>query len=242
MPTGIILNVAAVVIGGILGAILGNRLGEEFKEKLTMIFGASAMCMGISSIIRMENMPAVILSVIVGTCLGIAVHLGEGINRAGRFMQKGISLVVPVPEGLSRDEFDEQLVTAIVLFSASGTGIYGSIVSGMNGDQSILLTKSILDLPTALIFACSLGAVVSLIAVPQLAVFLLLYFLAGIIYPMTTPAMINDFKACGGLIVFVTGFRIIHVKNFPVADMIPAMILVMPVSWLWTAYIMPLLG
>ena len=27
------------------------------------------------------------------------------------------------------------------------------------------------------------------------------------------------------------------VKEFPIADMIPAMILVMPVSWLWSNYI-----
>ena len=71
---------------------------------------------------------------------------------------------------------------------------------------------------------------------------MLLYLLAGVIYPLTTPAMINDFKACGGLVIFVTGFRMIRVKNFPVADMIPAMILVMPVSWIWVTYILPLLG
>lgn len=92
----------------------------------------------------------------------------------------------------------------------------------------------------ALIFACSLGMVVSLIAVPQLVIFLLMFFCAGWIFPLTTPAMINDFKACGGFIMLATGFRIIKVKMFPVADMIPAMILVMPISWLWVTYLLPL--
>ena len=54
--------------------------------------------------------------------------------------------------------------------------------------------------------------------------------------------MIGDFKACGGLIVLVAGFRIVKLKMFPTADMIPAMILVMPISWLWANYVMPLLG
>ena len=241
MPVGILINVAAVVIGGLLGGALGSRLGNSFKEGLTMVFGACAMCMGISSITQMQNMPAVILSVILGTCLGMAVHLGDRINGAGCLMQKAIGRFITPPQGLSRKEYDDQLVTAIVLFCASGTGIYGSIVSGMNGDQSILIAKSVLDLPTSLIFACSLGAVVSAIALPQLVIFMLLYLLAGVIYPLTTPAMINDFKACGGLVIFVTGFRMIRVKNFPVADMIPAMILVMPVSWIWVTYILPLL-
>lgn len=54
--------------------------------------------------------------------------------------------------------------------------------------------------------------------------------------------MINDFKACGGILLLATGFRMIKVKNFPVADMIPAMLLVMPVSYFWASCILPLLS
>ena len=115
-------------------------------------------------------------------------------------------------------------------------------MSGMTGDHSILLVKSILDFPTALIFSCTLGMVVSLIAVPQFIIFMALYLLAGVIYPLCTPVMINDFKACGGILLLATGFRMIKVKEFPVADMIPAMVLVMPVSYLWSNYIVPLIA
>ena len=93
-----------------------------------------------------------------------------------------------------------------------------------------------------MVFACSLGAVTSLIALPQLAVFLLLFFAAKAIVPLTTPAMIADFKACGGFLLVATGCRIAKIQDFPVADMIPAMILVMPLSALWTSCIAPLLG
>jgi uncharacterized membrane protein YqgA involved in biofilm formation len=34
----------------------------------------------------------------------------------------------------------------------------------------------------------------------------------------------------------------IRVKDFPVADMIPAMVLVMPISWIWTAFVLPVLS
>ena len=133
------------------------------------------------------------------------------------------------------------MVTAMVLFCASGTGIYGSIVSGMSGDHSILIAKSILDIFTAMIFACSLGLVTSLIAVPQAVIFLILFFCARLIFPLTTPAMVNDFKACGGLIMLATGFRIAKIRDFPIADMIPAMILVWPLSYAWAAWIAPML-
>jgi hypothetical protein len=34
----------------------------------------------------------------------------------------------------------------------------------------------------------------------------------------------------------------IKVKMFPTADMIPAMVIVMPISWMWVNYILPLVS
>ena len=36
--------------------------------------------------------------------------------------------------------------------------------------------------------------------------FLILFFAATAIFPLTTPGMINDFKACGGFLMLATGF------------------------------------
>ena len=245
MPIGIIANVVCVFLGGLAGSAVGGRLTEEFKEKLTMIFGSCALAMGITSIVLVENMPAVVLAVITGTCLGILIKLGGRIRIAAVLMEKAASRILPQPAPDASEEEKAartaELITVIILFCASGTGIYGSMISGMNGDHSILLAKSILDLFTALIFACTLGASVALVALPQAVIFLSLFYLASVIYPLTTPSMINDFKACGGFILLASGFRILKLKPFPTADMIPAMILVMPLSHLWSTFIVPML-
>ena len=241
MPIGVIANVLCVVFGGILGHLLGHKLSESFKEGLNTVFGACAMSIGISSIILMVNMPAVIFSVIAGTAIGLAIHLGDKITYAGGLMEKCLEKL-GISAGDESPEKKNLLVTTIVLFCCSGTGIYGCIVSGMTGDHSILLAKSVLDFPTALIFACTLGAVTAIIAVPQTVIFLALFYFAKVIYPHCTPEMINDFKACCGVILLATGFRICKVKNFPVADMIPAMIMILPISYLWMTYILPLVS
>lgn len=234
---GIIVNVLAVALGGAAGALCGHRLPEHLKLGLNLIFGVCAMGMGISSVILMENMPAVILAIILGTSVGLLIHLGDRITASGALLQN-----VMEKHGSVGDSFDISLfVTAIVLFCSSGTGIYGSLDAGMTGNITILLSKSILDFFTAMIFACNLGLATSVIAVPQLLIFSLLFILAKLIYPMTTPVMINDFKACGGFILLATGLRIARIKEFPVADMIPAMILVMPLSAFWVKTIVPLL-
>lgn len=157
---GVIVNVLAVALGGVMGTVFSKKLSTRFTTELNKVFGVCAIGMGISSVPLMQNMPAVILAVVAGTALGLACHL---------------------------------------------------------------------------------GAVTSLVAVPQAAVFFALFFAAKAIYPLTMPTMIGDFKACGGFLFIATGCRIAKMQDFPVADMIPAMVLVMPLSALWTNYIAPLL-
>lgn len=242
MPIGVIIDAASVAIGGILGALAGHKLPAYLKTQLNIVLGLCSMGMGISSIGLMKNMPAVIFAIVLGSGIGLAVGLGGWINKGAEELQKPIAKVAGQPASLSQEEFISTLVTVIVLFCASGTGIYGSLDAGMTGDNVILISKSILDLFTAAVFACNLGYVVSLVALPQLVLFLVLFYGARGILPLTTPDMIADFKACGGFLMVATGLRMTKIKEFPIADMIPAMILAMPFSWMWTNWITPLLG
>lgn len=242
MPIGVIVNASSVLLGGIFGGFFGNKLSEDFKEKLNMIFGACSMGMGIFSIAPMKNMHSVIFAVILGTIVGLAIHLGKIFNKGALLMQRPITRMIPTENlSISKDEFMSLMVTATVLFCASGTGIYGSLDEGMSGDITILVSKSILDFFTAAIFAASLGYAVSIIAIPQFIIFVILFLLARFILPFTSPSMISDFKACGGFLMLATGFRMVKLKMFPIAEMIPAMILVMPLSWLWSDIILKLI-
>ena len=227
MNIGIIIDCLSVAAGGIIGSLIQDKLPESFKTQLNKVLGLSSMGMGVAAIVLMEHMPAVIFALILGTSLGLLIQFGNLVTKAAVGMNSLVN------KGDSDADRSAMMVTATVLFCASGTGIYGALTAGMSGDPSILIAKSILDLFTAMIFACTLGKSVSLIAVPQFVILFALYLLAGIIVPLTNPSMINDFKACGGFIMLATGFRMVKLLDFPIADMIPAMILVMPLSALW---------
>lgn len=236
MPTGIIVCVLSVALGGAIGFLIKDKLSDHLKTNLNVIFGICSMAMAITSINLMQYMPAVIFAIVIGTAIGLTIHLGELVNKVAIMMQKMITKIIPSLNNTST-EFTNQLVTIIVLFCASGTGIYGSLVLGMSNDSSILLSKAILDFFTAMIFACNLGLVVSCIAIPQFIIMFILFLLAGFILPYCTDYMINDFKACGGILMLATGFRICKIKDFPIADMLVAMIIVMPISYFWATYI-----
>ena len=243
MPIGVIIDAASVALGGILGALAGHKLPENLKVQLNIVLGLCSMGMGISAVGLMKNMPAVIFAIVLGSGIGLAIGLGGWIDKGAEAMQRPVTrLLHSQNSSMSQEEFTATLVTVIVLFCASGTGIYGSLDAGMTGDSTILISKSILDLFTAAVFACNLGYVVSLVALPQLVIFLALFFGAKGILPMTTPDMIADFKACGGFLMVATGLRMTKIKSFPIADMIPAMVLAMPFNWLWSSCIVPLLG
>ena len=143
---------------------------------------------------------------------------------------------------MTQEEYLSLLLTTVVLFCSSSTGIYGCLDAGMTGSSTILISKAVLDLFTAMVFACNLGAVVAVVAVPQFIVYMIMFLAAKLIFPLTTPDMIGDFKACGGFLLVATGCRVAKMQEFPIADMLPAMVLVMPLSSLWSNVIAPLLG
>lgn len=236
-PTGVLVNSLSIILGGVLGAALSRRLSDSFKDSLSSVFGICALAMGISSVILVNNLPAVIFAVIMGTALGVVLRFGVLVENGARQMQK----VMVKGMGTASCAHTGQLVTIIVLFCASGTGIYGSIDSGMIGDHTMLISKSILDFFTAMIFACQLGLSVPMIAIPQFVIFYALFLCGGLILPLTTPQMVGDFKAVGGILLLATGLRMLKLKELPTAEMIPAMIIAMPCSWIWTNWIVPLL-
>lgn len=235
MAIGVFVDVASVVLGGLAGSCLGDKLSGKLKSQMNTIFGLCALCMGISAVVLMKNMPAVVFSVIFGTLIGLALHIQDHIEKVSG------KVLSAVAKGAD-PENNALMLTAVVLFCASGTGIYGALDAGMTGNHSVLIAKSVLDFFTAAIFACKLGKVTSLIGVPQGIVLLTVFALAKVIVPMTTADRIADFKACGGFILVATGLRMMNLKPFPIADMVPAMVLVMPISYGWTTWLLPLMG
>ena len=231
MPIGVMVDALSVALGGLTGAVCCKRISEEMKEKLTLIFGLCSMGIGISSIVCMKNLPAVVLAMVAGTALGVVLRIGRKIEWACGGMQKMLN---------PNAEENGLLVTAMVLFCASGTGIYGAVVSGVSGDHAILLSKAILDYCNA-IFACTLGRITAMIAVPQFVILMAVFMTAKGLDVAINERVVDDFKACGGMIMLATGWRIAKIRDFPLADMLPALVLIWLFSGVWMTWVVPIL-
>ena len=233
MVIGPFINAGAVLVGGLLGALLSQRLPERIRVSMTSIFGLASLGIGLLLVIKCANMPVMVLATLVGALIGEFCYLEKGINKAVSSVQKRM---LKPGKSSQHENFIQSFVAIIVLFCASGTGIFGSMHEGMTGDPTILIAKSFLDFFTAMIFACSLGFAVCAISVPMLIIQLSLAFCAFLILPLTPPAMMADFTAVGGLLLLATGLRICGIKMFAVVNMLPALLLAMPISAAWTAF------
>ncbi len=223
MPIGVTVNCIAVLLGGVLGAILKNYFPERLKSALPNIFGLSAITMGVYFIIRLESLSAVVLAVILGTVVGELLGLEENLLTGLRNLEKRM------PVRLGEDELDI-LVSLIILFCFSGTGIFGAMNSAMTGDHSVLYAKAIMDFFTAIIFGTTAGFLVGLIAIPQFAVGALLFWGASYLLPGVTEVMLANFKACGGIITLAVGLKISNIKKTSVLNILPSLLLVFPFS------------
>ena len=227
MPIGVLTNCAAVLLGGLLGTGLGKILPQNLKDNLPTLFGYCSIAIGINSIIKASGMTAVVLAILVGFTIGHSLHLERWTSK---FFHKLVKTL-----NLGGENIDmEFYITAVALFCCSGFGWYSTLTEGITGDPSLLMSKAVLDFFTAMIFASTLGAAICAIPIPQIVILCIVFGAGKLLAGVLTPTMFADLSACGGILTMAAGFRVSKIKSVPLVDLMPALILVMPFSWLWS--------
>ncbi len=229
MPIGVFANCIAVLLGGVIGSGLGHVVPGSLKDHLSTMFGMCSIAIGINSIVKASAMTPVVLALLLGFTIGHLLHLEQLTGRFFHWLVKTMRL--------GGDNIDmEFYITAVALFCCSGFGWYSTLTEGIAGDPNLLFSKAVLDFFTALIFACALGKAVCAIPLPQCVIFLCVFCVGKLLSGVLTPEMFADFTACGGVMTMAAGFRVSKIKSLPLVDIMPALILVMPFSRLWTMF------
>ena len=231
------VNGAALLIGSMLGGFIGPRFSRDFRLHMPMVFGCTSVGISVAMIVKVKYLAPVVLAVILGTIIGEIIHLESGIQKGVGCARKLFEKNTKAAGDVNHQEFMDKFVALTVLFCFSGMGIYGSLHEGMTGDPTLLIIKGILDIFTSLIFASTMGYFIGILVIPQFIVETLLYCAAVLIVPFINSDMLGDFSACGGIILLSIGLRLCGIKNIPVGNMIPALVLVMPLSWIWSTYL-----
>lgn len=226
---GTIINVAAIVIGGLLGLFCGKLLKPRLQDTLNMACGICVLFIGIAG--ALEGMLSVeggrIVSggaMLVIGCLAIGALLGELLNLEDKFERFGEWL--KVKSGNSGEKrFVDAFVTASLTVCIGAMAIVGSIEDGIFGDYSILATKAVLDLIIILVMTCAMGKGCIFSAIPVGILQGSVTLLSRLIRPLMTDAAMANLSTVGSILIFCVGLNLVWGKKVRVANLLPAIVI-----------------
>ena len=216
---GVIINVITVIIGSGIGLLLKKGIPERVSNAAMTGLGVCTLYIGISGSLCGENTLILIAAVVIGAVVGTLLDIDGAINRLAervedKFNKNGKE--VSIAEGF---------VSATLLFCVGSMTVTGSIQAGVTGDNTVLITKAMLDMVSSMMLASSLGFGVMLSCI---AVFVIqggLVLAAEFIAPLMSTGAVNEMTCAGSLLIIMIGTNLMGLSKFKVADFLPAIVL-----------------
>ena len=235
---GVIANTVTVLVGSICGLLFARFINEKYTSAIMTAIGLCTIYIGIDGSLNGENTLVLILSLVIGTALGTALNIDGGINKLGRYIEKRFS---KNSKNNVKMNIAQAFMTASLLFCVGSMTIVGSLDAGIRGDNTLLFTKSVLDLISSFILASSLGIGVVFASVFVFVFQGALVVLAGLIAPMLSEPAQAELLCVGSVMIIALGLNLIGLTKIKVANMLPALIFA-PVLLAPINYLMSLIG
>jgi len=215
--TGALINASAILVGGGIGLLFKGKISEKISENITRAIGLSICIIGISGALKGDIM-LLVVSLALGTVIGELINIDGGLNKLGLWLQKKLS------RNDARSTFAEGFVAATLLFCVGAMAIVGSIDSGLRNDQSIIITKSILDGVTSIVFASSMGFGVLFSAGAILIYQGSIEIFAGYLQNILTNELVTQISSVGGVLIMAIGFNMVLNVKIKVANLLPGLL------------------
>lgn len=214
--TGAIVNALAIVAGGAVGLLFQRGIPERVSKTVMIGLGLCVLYIGISGAFACRSILIVIVAMTLGAAAGALLNIDGAIHRLGTWVEAHVHRHEGGPS------LAEGFVTASLLCCVGAMAVNGSLDAGIRGDNSILLTKSMIDLVFCAMLATTLGAGVMLAGAAVFVVEGALTLLAGAIAPLLSEAAVADLTCAGSLLVAAIGLNQTGATKIKVADYLPA--------------------
>ena len=233
---GTLINVLAIVLGGLLGLCFGRLLRERHQQTLCRVCGVSTLFIGIAGalegMMRLEGQSLVSgKAMLIVICLALGGLIGELLNIEDRFERFGQWLKMKT--GNAKDRlFVDGFVTASLTVCIGAMAIVGAIEDGIRRDYTILATKAVLDLIIIMVMTSSLGKGCIFSAIPVAILQGSVTALSTLLRPIMTEAAQVNLSMIGSVLIFCVGINLVWDKRIRVANLLPAVILAVIAAFL----------
>jgi uncharacterized protein len=236
---GTVLNVLTVLVGAGLGMAVGHRLREHTRSVVTDVLGlVTLLVAGLSAVAVTDpalheavgsGFPVIVVlgALLIGSITGSMLRIEERLEGLAGRIQAAVSRRWSSEAGTdhaARERFIEGWLTASLLFCVGPLTILGSLNDGLGRGIDQLALKAVLDGFAALAFAASFGVGVMLSAVSVLVVQGLLTVLGVLLGGLVPDPHISALTATGGLLLAGIALRLLRIRDVPVGDMLPALL------------------
>jgi uncharacterized membrane protein YqgA involved in biofilm formation len=233
---GTALNVASVVVGSGLGMLLGHRFPQRTRDVVTDGLGLLTLLAAALSAAAVLDAPfgaavgrggpvlVVLGALLVGGIVGSLLRLEERLAALGPRLHRRFSRGEAEDAHSSRQRFADGFMTASLVFCVGPLTVLGSIEDGLGHGIQQLALKSTLDGFAAVAFAASFGVGVMASAVTVAVVQGSLTVVGLVLGDVLPDAAVSALTATGGLLLVGIALRLLRVRDVPVADLLPALV------------------
>lgn len=222
---GTVVNTLAIVVGSLIGISLKSGFIKEKSNAIMGALGLSVVIIGLQGVIQYKSPLKLIVALSLGVLIGEILDLDNLINRFARRLEKRFS-------SSEEGRFAQGFVGASILFGVGAMAIVGSIQSGLESNETILYTKSLLDFISSIVYASTFGWGVLfsgfVILIYQGAITLF----SSIIAPFLNEVVIADIGAVGSALVMAIGLNMLNITKLKLANFLPSILVVILISFL----------
>lgn len=237
---GTALNVTTVLLGSGLGLLLGHRLPQRTRDVVTDGLGlvtllvaalsAAAVLDPVLSEAVGDSAPVLIVlgSLLLGGIAGSLLRVEDRLQSLGGVLQRRFGgrdwRGDGDQDGERRERFVQGFLTASLVFCVGPLTILGSLSDGLGRGIDQLALKSVLDGFAAIAFAASLGVGVMASALTVAVVQGALTVLGLTLGDVLLDAQVAALTATGGLLLVGVALRLLRLRDVPVGDLLPALL------------------
>ncbi len=234
---GTIVNVLAIIAGGLAGLVSKRFLRERYQETILKVMGFAIIVMALSSTLSqmfvvnisveadrwrgsldVQGTMMMIVSLAVGALLGEFINLDHWFERFGAWLRD--------KTGNQEDgRFIDAFVSASLTICVGAMAIIGAMQDGISGSHDTLYAKAILDLIIIMMMTASLGRGCIFSAIPVAILQGTITLLAKKAAPVMTEAAVGNLALVGNVLILCVGVNLIWPKTIRVANVLPAIVI-----------------
>lgn len=227
---GTLVNMVAIIVGAGIGLLASARLPKRVTEITLQAMGGVTLLIGIQMALTAQGSAQVLvilLSLVIGSILGEFMDIEGWLARLGALLELKINSKRAVTSDADSNDsrFARGFVAASLLFCVGPMAVLGALQDGLQGDSTILFTKSALDGVASIAMGAALGPGVML-SVASVGLYQgTLTALASLARVFMTEPVVAAITSCGGIIIMGIAVNIWDLKHIRVGNMLPALLI-----------------